>query len=249
MPIQSIPLSFNCSLCGDGYADYSQLSKHESERHNFKCNSCEESFMVETDLGDHVATKHESQVTQCDECGLTVKSEDELDRHKKEDHNTLKTSTLTNENQAMKERMRQLELKLVQKNEQMEYVNQNLKRMEAENISLRKNNDELKKEKMKTKKDNDLKVKEVANQLNECREEVLNYVDMNTTLKEQNKVLKDIKEARDILQGQKAPEVVELESESSDISDKEAVDVYRRNMNDTGARSKNGCTYCKIQRY
>ena len=66
--------------------------------------------MVETDLGDHVATKHESQVTQCDECGLTVKSENELDRHKKEDHNTLKTSTLTNENQAMKERMRQLEL-------------------------------------------------------------------------------------------------------------------------------------------
>ena len=55
----------HCALCGEGYNDYSQLSKHENEQHNFKCNECDESFMIETELQMHVRNKHGDHSVQC----------------------------------------------------------------------------------------------------------------------------------------------------------------------------------------
>ena len=77
----------HCSLCGEGYDDYDQLSIHENNKHNFKCEECDETFMVKSDLDVHVSTKHEVPPTeQCEECGVTVKSGKELNDHKEASH-------------------------------------------------------------------------------------------------------------------------------------------------------------------
>ena len=100
----------------------------------------------------------------------------------------------------------------------------------------------------KLNKDNLPKMKEVAEQLSGCREEMKMYVEMNTKLREENNVLKRIKEAQDILENDGEPEIIELERESSDISDEEAANVYLRNKKVTGTRPKNNlnCTHCNF---
>ena len=76
----------HCALCGEGYNNYSQLSKHENEQHNFKCNECDESFMIETELKMYVTNKHGDHFVQCDERGLTLQSISDLTTHKENEH-------------------------------------------------------------------------------------------------------------------------------------------------------------------
>ena len=40
----------HCSICGNGYDDYSQLSDHERDKHSVKCFKCEEGLMTESDV-------------------------------------------------------------------------------------------------------------------------------------------------------------------------------------------------------
>ena len=103
---------------------------------------------------------------------------------------------------------------------------------------IKKLNEDSKKEKAKLNKDNEAKFKQVVDQLANCRQEIKRYVEMHTKLKEENKVLKGIYEAQDILKNMSSPDVIEIEVESSDISDEEAANVFLRNRNETGAKSK-----------
>ena len=54
-------------------------------------------------------------------------------------------------------------------------------------------------------------MKEVSQELSNCREEIRIYVESNTKLKEENDVLKGIMEPQDLLQKESDPEIVEVE--------------------------------------
>ena len=85
--IQTKHFFCHCSLCGEGYDDYIQLSSHENEKHSFNCEVCKETFMVKSDLDVHVSSMHEVIPTiQCEECGSTVKNTKDLEDHKEAYH-------------------------------------------------------------------------------------------------------------------------------------------------------------------
>ena len=69
---------------------------------------------------------------------------------------------------------------------------------------------------------------------------------MNTKLAEENKVLMEIRATQDSLEEEADPEIIEIGTESSDISDTEAANVYSRNKQDTGTTPKNNlkCGSC-----
>jgi hypothetical protein len=50
----------HCSICGDGYDGYDQLSNHEREKHNYKCEKCDEWFLTKSDLKTDYDSKHTS---------------------------------------------------------------------------------------------------------------------------------------------------------------------------------------------
>ena len=110
------------------------------------------------------------------------------------------------------------------------------------------------KEKAKSIKDNEARMKEVIDQLDACREEIKNYVVDNTKLTEENRVLKEIIVTKDTLKdrsnpdviNQETPDIIDLETETADISDEEAANVFLKNRNDTGARQKTSlkCNIC-----
>ena len=100
----------HCAICGGGFEDYSQLSSHESEKHNFACLLCEECFMVELDLNEHVTTNHINHEIQCYECGLTLKDATGLNEHKETQHNDE-----LSEKEVLNERIRNLGTELKEK--------------------------------------------------------------------------------------------------------------------------------------
>ena len=107
----------------------------------------------------------------------------------------------------------------------------------------------MKKQSGKLKKEHSVKMKEVTDQLSSCRDEIKLYVENNTKLKEEIKVLKGIKEAQEEIDKESDPEVVEIEEDDSDISNEELADVYLRNKNDTGTKPKNKlkCISCAFE--
>ena len=83
-----------------------------------------------------------------------------------------------------------------------------------------------------------------------CRNEIARYVELSTKLREENHVLKALKETEEQLRNNPNPEVVEIEDveESSDVSDEEAANIFLRNRNDNGARPKQQfkCNVCNF---
>jgi hypothetical protein len=106
--------------------------------------------------------------------------------------------------------------------------------------------DNSKKQSAKQKKDNSAKMKEVSEQLAKCREEIKTQVEINTKLAEENKVHREIRATQDSLEEEADPEIIEIGTESSDISDTEAANVYLKNKTDTGTKPRNNlkCGSC-----
>ena len=75
----------HCSICGDGYDDYDQLSNHERDQHNHPCLVCGEGFMTQDDLVSHSDANHE-HCYLCDVCAEEFRNMDELDGHRTAKH-------------------------------------------------------------------------------------------------------------------------------------------------------------------
>ena len=85
-PIDSFKHFFcHCSICGDGYDNYGQLSSHEREKHNYRCDECEDNFMTQLDLTSHISAKH-TKHHQCNVCEESFMCMDTLDVHKQTVH-------------------------------------------------------------------------------------------------------------------------------------------------------------------
>ena len=169
-----------------------------------------------------------------------MKTIENLQKHNEKEHVPYNPNLqqIQDENESLKERIRELDREVK--------TNERAFKLEKENFEEEKKTikEELNKENAKVHKDNIAKMKEISEQLSECREEIKMQVEINTKLKEENKVLKGIEEAQDLLDKEVDPEVIELDAESSDISDEEAADVFLKNKNDTGTRPKNTLKCC-----
>jgi hypothetical protein len=240
-----------CSICGNGYDDYSQLSLHERDVHNFQCEKCEQGFMTKLDLDSHVTMWHTSRPdletfsdgSQFDEGGVVLQNTEDLKKHLELEHDLNECSSEENSEQPdLKVMIKKLEKELSEKSILLKIVEEVCE-------EEKKNVKDIKTEKEKIIKENEEKMKEVVNQLTNCREEIKNYVSMNTMLKEENCVLRGIKEVQDKLKDMSNDDVIELEAESSDISDEEAANVFLNNRKDTANEEtpKYKCNNCDFE--
>ena len=80
----------HCSICDDGYDDYSQLSSHERDKHTFKCTQCDYNCMAQADLSTHVATQHVKK-HDCNLCEESFSDTNSLTVHKETNHTEMGT--------------------------------------------------------------------------------------------------------------------------------------------------------------
>ena len=210
-----------CALCGEGYDDYSQLSKHESEQHNFKCNSCEEGFMVETELTTHIATEHVSQGYPCDICDKVYTSKEIHEQHMIMKHKETRVESMDTPTQTdtfscenclirigktkhfdtlQKEHIELLELYERQKSicsDQLQNIqkqNEQIVVFHSEKQEHEKEVSRLKKLNAKNEKASASKINELKSKVEESYKAVDKYAQENTKLAEEKKMLEEILE-------------------------------------------------------
>ena len=169
-PLVSVKHFFcHCSICGDGYDDYDQLSSHERANHNFKCNECEECYMTQSDLKSHETSRHMKSILCCS-CEKTFSCADSLERHKHTVHNnnvnavscqtetyqcdTCDESTrkiqymelLEKEHKVLKEEHTQVKALFFQQSQQITVINQKNESNEEEINRLKIENEKMKAE-------------------------------------------------------------------------------------------------------
>ena len=180
--------------------------------HNYKCDMCEEGFLIEADLADHKVkhvnpvaenTTKDNDVRQCEECGMVFENTTDLNAHKESEHATIDDAEkqVSNEIDELREMIKKLETDLIVKDQFLELADEAFKEEKKLKVAGEK-------ERIKIIKEHESKVKEIGEQLLGCRNEIARYVELSTKLREENHVLKALKETEEQLRNNPNPEVV-----------------------------------------
>ena len=214
----------HCSICGNGYDDYSKLSLHESEVHNYACEVCEESFMTKNDLRMHVGSKHGHN---CHFCEKTFDSkvslkEHEISYHKKCHEISCQTNayncdacestkvrldlmaTLENEHINLKEEHAQFKKHYFEQSVEITEIRQKNEEIEEERQKLKSEVEKMKRNAKKLEKDHEAKMNEMNKEMQNAFKQVDEFVQENEKLQEEVKTLDELRKVNEQLMARMA---------------------------------------------
>lgn len=86
------PINFTCAKCKTSFDDFCTLSRHMKQRacqslaEIFECEICKKQFNIKRKLREHMRSHQPKLTVMCDGCGISFKSQAELDSHSEAIH-------------------------------------------------------------------------------------------------------------------------------------------------------------------